>query len=89
MYKFIYDHVEYPADTYKSGTVSVRFIVSKTGKVEDVKVIKGLDDACDAEAVRVIKMIPDWTPGQDKGEAIPVFQTLQVVFKLNPYCKLK
>ena len=65
------------------GRVTIRFVVSRTGDVTDVTVIRGLDPSCDKEAVRVVKMMPRWIPGRQKGRNVPVYYTLPVVFKLQ------
>ena len=86
MYDWIYKNLNYPYTAQErgiQGRVWVRFIVPKTGKAEDVRILRGLDKACDTEAVRVIKAMPDWTPGQEKGEAVPVFYTVRIDFKAS------
>jgi len=83
---FIRDNLHYPAEAAQfgiQGRVTVRFVVSKIGKVEDIMVTRKLHPALDAEAVRVIKLMPKWTPGMQHGEAVPVYYTLPVVYKLQ------
>jgi len=84
--KFISDNLRYPATATElgiEGRVSLRFVVSKTGKVTNVEVIRGLDPSCDKEAVRVIKMMPDWIPGRQNGRNVPVYFTLSVLYKFQ------
>lgn len=84
--KFIKDNLRYPkvaVETGIEGRVYIRFVVSRTGEVTDVTVIRSLDASCDAEAVRVIKMMPNWTPGRQNGMNIPVYYTIPIVYKLN------
>lgn len=84
--KFIKDNLRYPntaAEAGIEGRVTIRFVVSRTGEVTDVTVLRGLDPACDAEGLRVIKMMPTWTPGRQDGRNIPVYYTLPIVYKLR------
>jgi len=86
---FIKANLQYPKDAIESGIsgkVFVNFIISKTGKVEKVKVIKSLHPLLDAEAVRVIKLMPDWKPGTQNGEKIDVIYNIPVSFN-NPNSK--
>ncbi len=64
------------------GRVTVRFIVTRTGKIRDVKIIKGLDQASDKIAFRAVKDMPDWTPAQHNGKDVNTYFTLPVVFRL-------
>ncbi|NDW18010.1 M56 family peptidase [Dysgonomonas sp. 216] len=83
---YIGNNLKYPEDAIKrniEGRVIVRFVVTATGKVTDVKVVRSLDEACDAEAIRVVKAMPDWTPGMQDGKAVPVFFTLPIAYKLQ------
>ncbi len=84
--KFIKNNLKYPKDAAEKGIegrVTIRFVVSKTGEVTDVMVIRGLDPSCDAEALRVVKMMPTWTPGRQSGRDVPVYYTLPIVYKLQ------
>lgn len=84
--KFLSDNVHYPAiaaETGVEGRVTVRFVVSKTGDVTNVEVIRGFDPSCEKEAVRVVKMMPRWIPGKQNGRNVPVYFTLPVLFKLQ------
>src|SRR5665647_1019279 len=84
--KFIKNNLRYPkaaAEGGIEGRVTIRFVISKTGEVTDVTVIRCLDLACDAEALRVIKMMPTWIPGRQNWRNIPVYYTLPIVYKLN------
>lgn len=64
------------------GKVIVKFIVSKTGEVSNVQVVRSLCPPCDKEAVRVVKLLPKFTPGELNGKKVGVWYTLPVVFKL-------
>ena len=81
MYKFIGDNLKYPAGEHPSGSVFIRFVVSENDKIENAQIAKGIDKDCDAEALRVVRSMPEWTPGQDKGKAVPVSLIVRIVFK--------
>lgn len=86
MQKFVADNLKYPESAQKTGVqgrVTVRFIVGKTGDISDVRVIRGIDPECDAEAVRMIQSMPKWTPGKQNGIAVPVYFTLPIVYRLK------
>lgn len=78
--------VKYPAKALEKGVegrVDVSFVVSKTGKVTQVKVVQSVDESLDREAVRVISAMPDWIPGKQRGVAVDVSCTLPVEFKID------
>lgn len=86
MNKFIRENLKYPIVAQEagiSGRVTVRFVVTKTGEISEVTVLRGIDPSCDKEAVRVVKMMPKWIPGKQNGLNVPVYFTLPVVFRLN------
>jgi len=82
--KFIHDNLKLPASAAEAGIqgrVTLRFTVTTTGEVTDVKVIRSLDPACDAEAIRVIRKMPNWIPGSQNGKNVPVYYTFPIIFK--------
>lgn len=86
MYKYIYDNIKYPAVDQEmgiQGKVTVRFVVSKTGDITDIQLLKGISPTCDKEAIRVLKSMPRWIPGKNNGVAVPVYFTMPIVFKLK------
>ena len=88
MMRFISEHVVYPEEAYKNGIegkVIVQFIIEKTGKVGEVKVARSVNEELDREAVRIIKLLPDFTPGYDrfKHEPTRVWYTLPVTFEIQ------
>jgi len=86
MTKFIIDNVKYPEAAKKSGTqgkVFVDFLVTKTGKLDSVRVKEKGNELLDKEALRVISSMPDWIPGVNKGVAVDVEMTLPIAFKLE------
>lgn len=84
--KFLSKNVHYPTSASEmgiQGRVILRFVISKTGVVSQVEVIRGLNPACDKEAVRVVKMMPKWIPGKQNGRNVPVFFTLPIRYQLS------
>ncbi|MEO9533104.1 MAG: energy transducer TonB [Crocinitomicaceae bacterium] len=85
MILFIQNNVNYPETAVKQGEqgiVYVQFIVYKNGSLGDVKVIRGVSPTLDAEAIRVVKMMPNWVPGEQKGKKMNVRYTLPINFQL-------
>lgn len=86
MMAFIRQNMIYPANARRmeiEGTVHVSFIVSKTGTISDVKVLRGIMTECDREAVRVVQLMPAWKPGQQNGRYVNVRFILPLKFRLN------
>ena len=86
MIKFISNNIQYPADAKKQkvdGRVLVNFVVEKDGSITEVKVIKPTFPSLDAEAVRVVKAMPKWKPGYQKGQAVRVQFTMPINFSLK------
>ena len=84
--KWVIAHLEYPAEARaagKQGRVMVKFTVNEDGKVSDVSVLRGIDPALDAEAVRVVNSSPNWKPGEKDGKKVPVTYTFPVIFQLS------
>ena len=84
--KFLSANIHYPttsAELGVEGRVILRFTVSKTGDVYDVVIVRGLDPACDQEAIRVVNMMPKWKPGRQNGRDVSVYFTLPLKFDLN------
>lgn len=82
---FISKNLKYPVIAQENGIqgrVILRFVVSKTGDIGNVQVLRGIDPSCDKEAMRVIKMMPRWIPGKQNGNSVSVFFTVPVLFKL-------
>lgn len=63
-----------------TGKVYVKFVVDVTGKVKDVSIVRKKDPLLDAEAIRIVKQMPTWKPGTDKGEAVNVSQIVTISF---------
>ena len=83
--RFINSNIRYPIKAQEwgiKGRVILRFVVTRSGKVDKVEVVRSLDRDCDKEAVRVIKLLPDFIPGKQKGENVAVWYILPVDFNL-------
>lgn len=81
--KFIQENIKYPVEAKKKGIegrVYVQFVVSKKGEVEDVKVLKGIGGGCDEEALRVIRMLPNFIPGKGNGKVVKVSLVQPIIF---------
>ncbi len=86
MMEYVAKNVKYPQeakDKEIQGRVFVGFIVEKDGSVNEVKVLRSIGGGCDEEAVRVVKAMPKWKPGKQKGEPVRVSYMLPINFKLN------
>lgn len=84
--KYLSSHIQYPtmaAENNVQGKVVVQFVVTKTGKVGEVKVVRSVDKDLDREAVRVCKSLPNFVPGRQNGQPVSVWYTLPVTFKLQ------
>lgn len=86
LYKWLGDNLVYPAiatERGTQGTVVVKFVVLPSGKIGEVRVYRGVDRDLDNEAVRVVKKLPDFIPGRQNGQAVSVWFTLPVQFRLQ------
>lgn len=66
-----------------SGKVICQFVVEKDGSISDITIIRSLDPTCDKEAVRVLKLLPKFIPGKQNGQAVRVYYTIPVIFKME------
>lgn len=83
---FIAKGIKYPIEAQTAGTqgrVICSFVVLKSGKIADVEVVRGVTQLLDEEAVRVIKTMPDWTPGKMKDSPVNVKYTVPITFRLQ------
>ena len=84
--KYLSSHINYPpmaAENNVQGKVILQFVVEKDGRVGEVKVARSVDKDLDKEAIRVVKSLPKFTPGRQNGQAVRVWYTLPVTFKLQ------
>jgi protein TonB len=83
--KFIADNTKYPEIAKENGIqgrVFIQFVIDKTGRVTRAQVAKGVDPYLDSEALRVVKMLPNWSPGKQRGKPVPVTFVVPINFKL-------
>ena len=83
---FLQNNIRYPESAKEQGvegTVYLGFEVSKKGKIRDVAVLRGVNVDIDNEAVRVIKLMPDWVPGKQQGKPVDVKMNLPIKFSLK------
>ena len=81
--KYMSENIKYPKETGLSGVVYIAFIVDEKGNVTEATVAKSAAEPLDKEALRVVKAMPKWTPGKDKGKNVKVKMTLPVSFKMQ------
>ncbi len=84
--KFLFQSVKYPNIAQErgiQGTVFLTFIISKEGRVENVKIIRGVDPLLDKEALRVVNSLPTWKPGKQNGRPVKVSYQVPIKFQLN------
>jgi TonB family protein len=86
MMNFLANNISYPEQARRDtiqGRVFVNFVVEADGSVSNVKILRGIGGGCDQEAKRVVELMPKWTPGYQRGQAVRVSFNLPVRFALN------
>jgi TonB family protein len=86
LYKFLEENIKYPQLAKESGIqgrVFVTFAVEKDGSITNIRVLRGIGGGCDEEAIRVVKAMPKWIPGRQRGKPVKVQYNLPVKFTLN------
>jgi len=88
LYKYLSANIRYPEVAKEAGIqgkVYISFVVERDGKIADVKILRGIPGGrmCDNEAVRVVKQMPRWSPGKQRGKAVRVSYNLPVHFRLR------
>ncbi len=84
--QWVYQYLKYPSQAMRDGVqgrVMVEFVVNRDGKVSDVRVVKGVSEELNAEAVKVISASPKWKPGKLNGEKVRCSITVPVEFRLE------
>ena len=84
--KFLSNNIKYPQISQENGVqgrVIIQFVVNADGSIVDPVVVRGVDPYLDKEALRVIKLMPKWKPGKQRGKAVRVRYTQPVLFRLN------
>lgn len=86
LFKYLSDNLEYPARAREAGIegrVMVGFVVEPDGRISNVKVVRSKAAALDEEAIRVVKAMPKWKPGKQRGKAVRVQYQIPITFTLN------
>lgn len=86
MFEILGKNIKYPTISQENGVqgkVIVQFVVNKDGSIVDPVVVRSVDPYLDKEALRVIKTMPKWKPGKQRGKAVRVKYTVPVTFKLQ------
>jgi protein TonB len=86
LYAFIQKNIHYPAQAMEfniQGKVYVQFVVEKDGKITSPTIKKDIGGGCGDEAIRVVKMLPNWKPGKQNGRAVRVYVVLPIKFQLK------
>jgi TonB family protein len=86
LYKFLAKNIQYPGQAREKGIegkVILNFVVSTEGVLEDITIVYSPDELFSKESLRVIKAMPNWTPGKEEGKIVRVKFTLPIRFKLN------
>jgi protein TonB len=84
--QYLSKNIKYPPIAQENGTqgrVIVQFVVNRDGSIVDAKVMRGVDPYLDKEALRVIKMMPKWSPGKQRNKPVRVKYTVPVMFRLQ------
>lgn len=86
LFQFLSQNIEYPVVAEENGVqgrVILTFIVERDGSISNVTIVKSVDPSLDAEAVRVVRSMPRWIPGKQKGAPVRVKYTVPVTFRLQ------
>ena len=86
MMDFFYKNMKYPKEAFdakQEGRVIAQFVVEKDGSITDAHIVKSVSPALDAEALRIVNAMPNWTPGRQNGKPVRVKYTVPISFKLT------
>ena len=86
LHRFLQQNIRFPAIAREAGiqgTVFVTFVVERDGSVTNVRVLRGIGGGCDEEAIRVVSMMPRWTPGKQRGRPVRVQFNMPIRFMLS------
>lgn len=84
--RFLEENLRYPQMAREAGiqgTVFVTFVVEPDGSVTNVEILRGIGGGCDEEAIRVVRQMPSWEPGRQRGQAVRVQFNMPIRFRLN------
>lgn len=85
MINFINSNREYPHEAYESGIqgrVTCSFVVNVDGKLSNIKILRGVENSLNEEALRLIQIMPDWIPGSLNGTIVPVRVICNIPFRI-------
>jgi TonB family protein len=86
LFSYLSKNIKYPENAKKegiNGRVFINFIIEKSGKVGEVKLLRGIGGGCDEEAMRVVSEMPNWKPGLQDGQPVRVSYNIPIKFALN------
>ncbi len=86
LFKFIYENIKYPPEAKEQGIqgrVILRFAITSVGAVDDITVVRGVHPLLDAEAIRVMSILPAWRPGTQGGKPVNVWYSVPISFSLS------
>lgn len=86
MFKYLYSNIKYPQAAKESGItgrVFLTFVVEKDGSIANARILRDIGGGCGQEALRVVKSMPKWTPGEQRGRPVRVQFNLPVSFELQ------
>lgn len=86
LYEWVYSNLNYPKQAKKNrveGDVAVKFTVEKDGTVSDAEILKGIDPLLDEEALRVVKMMPEWEGTKINGQPVRGQYVVEIQFRLS------
>lgn len=86
LYAYVTKQLKYPElakENEIQGTVYVTFVIQVDGTITNPKVVRGIGGGCDEEAIRIVKGMPNWTPGKQGGKPVRVQYNLPIRFKLD------
>lgn len=84
--KYLHDNLKYPLPDKSSGvegTVYMKFLVNNKGEIKDIEILRGVSETIDKEAIRVVKGMPNWKPGKQRGREVNVSYNFRIKFQLN------
>jgi len=84
--RFLQENLRYPVMAREAGiqgTVFITFVVERNGSITDVRILRGIGGGCDEEAIRVVREMPRWNPGRQRGQPVRVQFTMPIRFVLN------
>lgn len=83
--KYLKENTFYPLSALKDsieGRVTIRFAIDTTGQISDIKLMRGLQPACDSMALSIVRLMPKWIPAKQNGKPVKMYFTLPIIFKI-------